>query len=176
MKRYLSLVFAAAMSVFCQAPLAQSGSDWRVLPDNNGFPMMFTGNDSGGVLGKWCDEKDGEVGCFWIVMVATRCDESMTAPVLVHTGKGVHSTNIGCLGEKYLGSTRYFRYVFLDPDKMDELFAEAERISIVMALEGDSFRVFRFSAKGSGAALTQWRASVAGKLKQRAKSTKDTTL
>jgi hypothetical protein len=114
-----------------------------------------TVNDSGNVFGQWCDAQDGN--CFYILSTPTKCEEGARYPVLINSDTvSLHVTLI-CKGP--LEGSQKYRHFFDNFELIDDLVRKSKRIGIAMPLEGDQFRVFRFTLNGAVNALTSMRAS-----------------
>lgn len=165
------LVAAAASSAIADRNIG----NWTLGAADDGAPYMYVESDSGAYFGKWCDMSDAT--CFWLVANRTPCDMGMRADALLATDKGVEGITIQCAGPLPSGGLPgYYRYIIEAPDLLDAAIPGAIRISVVMALEGDSFKVFRFPAAGSAPAFDRWTKDAVRASEQRRPRTKDVTL
>jgi hypothetical protein len=128
--------------------------EWIFGTEDSGMPYIATVNDSENVLGKWCD---GELEkCFWMIAIKLGCSEGAEFPALVSAPQGAVSTTLSCSGPKHIGQSLYHRYVIHDFDLMTKIVsAGSGRVGIVVATEGDEFRVNRFSLRGGTSATAR---------------------
>lgn len=75
---------------------AEYTGDWADDTYADGF-YAATVNDSGGVLGQYCNTAKGT--CFWLIALKTGCKEESRYPVLVNSDDGARNLEIYCDGE-----------------------------------------------------------------------------
>lgn len=132
---------------------AQTVGDWTYSIKEPLYAATI--NDSGNIFGQWCDLD--ERSCFYLVAFPTSCEDDDEYPVLINSDSGSLSTTLICRGK--LKNRNLYRYVFSDFEKVDQLARNAKRVGVAIPLEGDQFRVIRFSLQGAGVALTVMRAA-----------------
>ena len=167
------LFTALAFCISCSLAFAERIGDWVLDPENDAKPFFFTANDSGGIFGKWCDVS--QENCMWMLAVKTACEQDASAPGLVSTATGVAAVDLNCLGPHMLGGERYYRYAIGSPDLLDASLKRSERVSFVMAVEGDNFRVMRFNTQGTSAAISRLGAAIT-EAKKKIRPTRDRML
>ncbi len=150
MRKFLA-VCVGALTFSCAS--AQTVGDWTYSLRDPFYAATI--NDSGNVFGQWCDLDDRS--CFYLVAFPTRCEEDDKYPVLINSDKGSFSTTLICRGK--LKNRNLYRYVFANFDQIDGLAKSAQRVGVAIPLEGDEFRVIRFSLVGASVALTAMRAA-----------------
>lgn len=140
---------------------------------NGDTPYAGTVNDSGNIFGQWCFPSEGS--CIYLIALATRCDENSDYPVLINSDSGASSATLICRGK--LEGGNLYRYAFSNFDAIDRAVRASKRIGIATPLEGDQFRVFRFSLDGASPSLKILR-DIAEKMssKKTKKTTKDVVL
>jgi hypothetical protein len=130
-------------------------------------------NDSGNIFGQWCDTSEGS--CFYLLAMPTRCEDEASYPVLVNSDMGSLTTTLVCRGK--LDGRNLYRYVMANFDDIDNLVRKSRRVGIAMPLEGDEFRVSRFSLSGAAASLSLMRSAAESSLsRQPRQNTKDQRL
>lgn len=141
----LALVFGSAVS-------AQEMGSWnyQLRPPFYAATM----NDSGHIFGQWCDVDAG--ACAYLLALSTACADGESYPVLINSDVGAMSSTLVCRGRLENGKYRYALGHF---DAIDNLVRKAKRIGLAIPLEGDQFRVVRFSLDGAAATLTLMRAA-----------------
>jgi hypothetical protein len=141
--------------------------DWEVAV-GDGVIVAGTSNDSGGTLGKVCLVDDGL--CYWaVISKTTTCAPGQRTPIITNSSSGANAFTLVCSADKSMSNYQLFD----EPDTMDAISANDPSISIVLPMEGDAFRVMRFSLRGSDLAVD---AAVSASNNIRARSTRDITL
>lgn len=107
--------------------------------------------------------------CYWALGTAMECDEGVQIPILVNTSSGALHTSLICQDKKK--GTHFL--VFGDFAVIERQSDRETDISIALPMVGSSFRVMRFSLRGSNEA-----AEVVEALARQvdAKSTRDQSL
>ncbi len=148
--------------------------DWFGTIGQNGLPFIATVNDSNSYLGQWCE---GDVQkCFWLLVTKLPCKTGTSAPALVNSSAGVTVITATCAGVLQISGETYYRNALSTFDAVESVLKKNERISFALAIEDDSFRVFRFSAKGVPAALFWMAAEKTKQADKKQKTTSDVTL
>ncbi|MFN4003575.1 MAG: hypothetical protein ACK4MJ_02915 [Hylemonella sp.] len=132
-----------------------------------------TMNDSGHVFGQWCDVDAGT--CAYLLALSTACEDGESYPVLINSDVSAMTSTLVCRGRLESGK---YRYALAQFDAVDGMVRKARRIGLAIPLEGDQFRVVRFSLDGAAATLTLMRAAAekATASGQRRSSTRDQRL
>ena len=151
--------------------VAATFADWEESTDRAGsFWSAATVNGSQEVFGQWCYADKGT--CIWLIGMTTRCHKGKTYPVVANSDVGAVQLEVQCLGK--LEVTGAFELAFTNFDDVDHLARRASRVGFAIPLQGDQFRVARFSLSGAVRALTAMRGaagSASAKIKkQRAQS------
>ncbi len=144
---------AVLLSFLSSAASSQTIGEWT-----SQLKLPFyaaTVNDSGHLFGQWCDVDSAS--CMYMVALSTRCDEGESYPILVNSDVSSLSTTLVCRGRLSSGK---FRYALGNFDDIDGIVRKAKRIGIALPLEGDKFRVIRFSLDGAAASLILMRGAV----------------
>jgi hypothetical protein len=161
---------ALALALVSMSAHGQTIGDWSYQVKRPFYAGTL--NDSGHVFGQWCDVDAGS--CIYVLVLSTRCDEDESYPVLVNSDTSSLSTTLVCRGRLESGKYRYSLGNF---DDIDAIVRKAKRVGIAIPLEGDQFRVVRFSLEGALASLTIMRASAEKAVPvQPTKSTRDQRL
>lgn len=138
-------------------------------------PISFTLNDSENMLGQLCDPSDGN--CIYFLGMQTRCKTDSRYPVLINSDSGAWSMEVFCRGPSKDGTI--YRYALGDFKAFDSIVRNSERLGIAVPLEGDQFRVFRFSLRGAVSSIDSMRSAAENattRTKRRGKSTRDEVL
>jgi hypothetical protein len=148
--------------------------DWQAgVTDDRSMMYAFTTNDSGDVFGEWCSLSSGN--CSWMVGLSTDCEQESSYPVLANTDTGAAPLNITCGGK--IEDTKLSRYQFDNFKAVAAVLKNSHRIGIALPMQGDKFRVVRFSLKGCSSATGTMEDAVAKLVKSpHAKDTRDTVL
>lgn len=174
MKR--AAVIAALVLLFgMEIPAAQGQTfgNWITSTTGKNLVYALTQNDSGHVLGQWCDLETGS--CLWLLGIRTRCDEGQKYPVLVNSSSGASSLQLYCAGP-LANVPGVYRYVFTDFDSIADHIAKSTKIGVAIPLEGDQFRVVRFDLNGAASALRVMRAAAEARTQPTRQGTRDEKL
>lgn len=122
---------------------------WTVEPDNNGSPYMVTTNSANSMMGKWCS--DGS--CTWMLVLTNQCPSGGTnVPALINTPNSAAAIELSCIGAAP-NLAGYYRWVILDPDRIDRMVQAADQAAIAFAIQGTNFQVSRFGTASFAAAF-----------------------
>lgn len=160
------------MLAFACAAKAQGVGQWIY---KNSEPDYYAGtlNDSGNGFGQHCSP--GEGSCVYFIGLSTRCEDGEDYPALLSSDFGAYSVNLTCQGRTPDG--KMHRYVISPFKDVDSAVRNSKRIGIALALEGDQFRVVRFSLDGAVAAITIIRSGAERSMQRRdTTNTKDKVL
>jgi hypothetical protein len=157
MKHLFALLVATLILVFGYASSAMADSsrgNWNFGFQNDSHEDTYaaTASDSGAVFGKYCFT-DGNF-CTWLLATPTACEPKATYPALINSDLGSNSIQVTC-GTKI---HNLYQYIISDSEFLDEPVAKGSRIGIVVPLQGDQFKVYRFDLSGSEQALEEMRA------------------
>ena len=158
----LAVLFLASIAAEAQ----QTVGDWMVSSADDG-PFIATVNDSGGLLGKYCYMSQN--GCVWLIVTSVRCDDNSEYPVLINAEAGATYTSVRC--SPISGKNRY---VFLNPDLVDQAVKTGAQIGFAFPMQGGSFQVARFGIQRATNALAALQQATQNR--PRKPSTRDTTL
>lgn len=151
--------------------------DWFTGSTDDGQLYAGATNESGGFLMKSCQPSSGL--CRWILVTATRCEGSTTAPALLSSSRGSAAMEISCDGSvkdaSPAGVLKY-RYLLHDPDLMDGIVESSTPLGIAVALDNGRFQVYRFSMKGAKDAIAALLEATMRLRKKPGTSTRDTVL
>lgn len=130
------------------------GDTWNAgLADSRTETYAFTVNQEGSIFGQWCDIKT--VKCFWLVGIATSCEDRESYPVLINATKQAAPVTIQCFGKVKVEGRTLWRYVFTEFDDIDQIVRGNRMIGVAIPLDGGRFIVERFDAQGSVDALAK---------------------
>lgn len=120
MKLFSALLVAAVLALLQCAANAATVGDWFTGSTDDGQLYAAVTNESGGFLTKSCHPGSGL--CRWILVTATPCSGSTTAPALLSSSRGSATVDLSCDGP--VRSTQptgmpMYRYLLHDPDLMD---------------------------------------------------------
>lgn len=135
---------------------AQTLDGWTTGSDAQGGVHASTMNESGYILGQFCDSRTGP--CYWLLGMSARCKPGVRYPVLVNSDTTAQSLEVGCTGET-AGQGGVYGLVFTDSEAMTGIITRSTRLGIAFPLKGDQFRVVRFDLSGAAAALAAARAT-----------------
>lgn len=144
----------AVLVVFLRPALAEPvrSGDWFVDFVENRFLYAATINDAGSVFGQYCFPAEGK--CLYLIGLRTRCEAGHDYLALANTDAGAQTFEIYCNGE--LANGRY-QYVFKNFDDIDQLVKQGRRVGFALPMQGDEFKVVRFSLRGASNAITGMR-------------------
>lgn len=156
--KLLFAAFALAILTGAATPAAaQSFDRWTTGADEQGGTHASVMNDSGFILGQYCDSRTGP--CYWVLGLSARCKTGTKYPVLVNSDVSAQSLEVGCTGET-AGQAGTYGLVFTDSEAIGSMIARSTRLGIAFPLKGDQFRVVRFDVTGAPAALAAARAAI----------------
>jgi hypothetical protein len=150
MKLLLAAIAVAILTGASTPALAQSFERWTTGADEQGATHASVMNESGFILGQYCDSRTGP--CYWVLGMSARCKVGTRYPVLVNSDASAQSLEVGCTGETS-GRTGIYGLVFTDSETIGSMIARSNRLGIAFPLKGDQFRVVRFDVTGAPAAL-----------------------
>jgi hypothetical protein len=155
MRRVVAVFAIAFLCGFAARAESQTFDTWATSTDGAGGVYASTVNDSGHILGQYCDPSAGS--CYWLLGMSTRCRPGARYPVLVNSDTAAQSLEVGCTGETG-GQAGTYGLVFTDFEAISNIIAGSHRLGIAFPLKGDQFRVVRFDLVGAPAALAAMRA------------------
>jgi hypothetical protein len=159
MSRLIRAFAACAALALPWAAHAQASGDW--IHDAQKSFYAATVNDSGNVFGQWCDPQDRS--CTYLVAFPASCRDGARYPALANGDGGADSVTLICRGAldgRNAEGRPLYRYAFENFDQVDTLVRGSRRIGIAFPIDGDAFRVLRFSLAGSQAAIATMRGAV----------------
>ncbi|RPH46668.1 MAG: hypothetical protein EHM87_01490 [Burkholderiales bacterium] len=154
--RALAALAAAALPWTVQA---QASGDW--IHDAQKSFYAATVNDSGNVFGQWCDPQDRS--CTYLVAFTASCRDGARYPAVANGEGGADAVTLVCRGAldgRNAEGRPLFRYAFENFDQIDTLVRGSKRIGIAFPIDGDAFRVLRFSLAGSQTAIGAMRGAI----------------
>jgi hypothetical protein len=173
MSRGLLLFALCAGPAAPAADATQSFDDWAVgTADDNSYVYAATVNDSGEAFGEYCYFASGT--CTWLFAIHTACNPNSLGNILANSDSSSVPLEIKCLAP--FGKDLY-TYAFTSWQTLEGNIRDASRVGFAMALEGDKFKVIRFSLKGRSSATQVVEGYFLKAVKERQdKGTKDETL
>jgi len=122
-------------------------------PQDGRYMYAGTFNKKGQIFGVYCYENI--YSCFYIVDLDTSCIQSSEKqyPALLNTNLGAEKIFLTCGHEIEGGNALYAA----DFDQMDSLVRKASHIGFALPMKDETFKVVRFSLKGSTKATIQMR-------------------
>jgi hypothetical protein len=128
-----------------------SSKDWDYNLSNPDYAWAATANNKGRILGQYCyyDEES----CMYLVSFGTTCDEGAEYTALANTNNGAYSLNLIC-GHEYKKQNVFYVTPFKE---IDSIVKDASIIGFALPLESGSFKVVRFSLRGSTYAIKMMR-------------------
>lgn len=151
----VTLVMLVAPSVSAQ--LYTSG-DWYWSDQDPDFYFAATKNSSNHVLGQYCYFKSAS--CVYLVGLGVDCEIGDEYAALVNSDAGSAHISLACTHQY---ENRYILGIYPFED-IDKVVRKANDIGIVIPLEGDEFKVGRFSLRGSVNALDRMREAAKEKM------------
>ena len=124
---------------------------WDLSLDAGNFVYAATMNDSERLLGQYCYFDEGT--CVYIVTLGITCTEGSKYPSIINSSAGVAQVDLIC-AHKFEGENTFFITPF---DDVDNIIRQASNIGFAVAMEGDEFKVVRFSLLGSTHAIEMMR-------------------
>jgi len=163
------LLFVMVVSVV-QVVCADKYADWSVnIASNQDFLFAATVNDSGALLGQFC--YTDEAACLWLLTSDSSCEKNVKYPALINSDGGAFLAEFVCQGQ--IESRQRFGYAFANFEQMNHLIASATKVGIAFPLQGDQFRVMRFSLRGAQHALNKMHSEAERLMKKNQRTTRD---
>ena len=133
--------------------------DWFVGYSPDGTKRIFasTVNEAGNVLGQYCFLE--EQNCAYVLGLHIACEKGALAPVLANSDVGAFVYQVQCQGP---GANGLYEYTFTKFDDINDLMNKGMRAGFAFPMQGDNFRVVRFSLNGSDKAIEAMRKVAAG--------------
>lgn len=117
--------------------------DWSVIvADDGGSMYAATSNDSEEVLGEFCSFESGS--CSWRLGMDTACEKGDEYPLLANSSSGAQHLMVTCLNPLKSGGHVY-GFAWKD---IESVIKDAKWMGMAFPMDGDAFRVVRFSLKG----------------------------
>lgn len=144
-------VFTAGIVLFLASPCfpAKNYGLWKVEEGVSSI-YAFTTNDSGALLGQFCEYDSGL--CKWMLGTNISCVEEENYPVLANSSTGAYHFDVTCIG-LLPGYSTIYAYAFSEPEKLNKAIRAGVKIGIAFPLENDNFRVSRFVLTGANKSL-----------------------
>lgn len=124
---------------------------WNLSLDAGNFVYAATLNSSDRLLGQYCYFDEGT--CVYMVTLGITCTEGSEYPSIINSSAGVVTVDLIC-AHKYEDENTFFITPF---DDVDNIIKQASTIGFAVAMEGDEFKVVRFSLSGSTYAIEKMR-------------------
>lgn len=143
---------AVAAIVATAAPGRTEGltvGPWTIEVADPALVYALNMNDAGSGLAQTCLPKIDS--CVWTLLMSTACEEGATYPILANSDAGASHLEVRCNGR--FGSSDMSMYAFADFQAVDRIVRSARRVGFAVPLQGDQFRVIRFSLDQAEAAL-----------------------
>jgi hypothetical protein len=116
--------------------------DWSVaLSDNSEYLFAATMNDSGEVLGEFCYFATGT--CNWVLGMKTECEEDSEYPFLANSSSGARHLEVSCVD----AGDGHYVYGFAWKE-IEAVIKGAAWVGLALPMNGDAFKVVRFSLRG----------------------------
>lgn len=141
MKALIATIFACATAVAG----AQSIGPWYVGDMEDGS-YAATFNDSDAIFGKYCYRSENT--CIWLLAGTITCNAGEEYPVLINSPNGAATLRVACKPIK--GKPRY---IFLDPDLMDQAVEKDGQLGVAFPMQSGQFQVTRFNINRATSAL-----------------------
>jgi len=151
MKKMLwGLCFFSTIFIACEGILY--ASDWSAGIDSKSGEFVYaaTVNDSGSLFGQYCFKSNKS--CLYLLAMTVACNPGNKYPVLVNSDIGSYVLQIYCFDKFKDG---LYRYSFTNFDDIDGIVKRASRVGFAVPMEGDQFKVIRFSLFGANKALAE---------------------
>ena len=140
----LAVVLMVAGSASVRAA-EQTFSDWIVdVSTDKERIYAATTNDSGSVLGEFCDLSTHK--CSWLLAMDVACKDSVDLPILGNTASGAVQLNLTCGGQVDSGAT--YQYYFSNWKDVELLLKDSSLVGFAFPMKGGQFKVSRFSLTG----------------------------
>jgi hypothetical protein len=152
---------------------SEAGADtpaWSTGATNSKESLFAaTTNDSGALLGQYCDLKDRS--CMWELGLSLSCENGAKYPLLANADSGAIELQVVCMG---VMPNNLYGYAFDNFDKVDSIVKGNARVGFAFPLQEGEFRVVRFLLNGASAAVAQMRGTVESTPTQKVRSRSDT--
>lgn len=152
----MALAFGSATTAAVAAPAG--AGDWSV---RTGITLQaVTSAVTGDRFGQWCDAADGN--CHYALLLPVPCESEERYVALANSDTSVSVTELVCGGAAGGAGTParpLYRYVFANFGAIDHQVRQSRRIGFALPLEGDVFRIARFSLAGAVRAIGEMRGS-----------------
>ena len=147
MKRFVAYIAALCMTASTFAQQTRFG-DWSIGLINDGSGMYAaTVNDSGHVFGKYCYTETQM--CYWTISINSTCEEDGSyAGLLNGENAGVHVNSL-CVRSTSDNSNQIIHPF----DLIERQVKGSGRMGIAFPMSSGEFRVYRWSLRGSSAAI-----------------------
>lgn len=148
------LVCALGPSLAAAAPPTGVG-DWTIRTGR--MLQATTRGAAGDRFGQYCNAQDGN--CHYALLMPVPCEPEERYVVLANSDTSVNAAELVCGGAAGGGAAgpRLYRYVFANFGAIDHQVRQSRRIGFALPLEGDAFRLARFSLAGAMGAIGQMR-------------------
>lgn len=138
------------LSIFAVAPAI---AEWFNGKDADGLPYTYTVNDSGSLLGQWCN-KDADA-CFWILATQRGCESGIDVPGILNTENGAVAISLKCLSSTVIDGKVYHRLLFSSFDTVQTALQGQKRVAIATPMQDVTYTVTRFNITGVDAATSR---------------------
>lgn len=119
-------------------------TDWYADTSKEDVVFALTLNDTGNIFGKFCFKENSS--CVYLLGMRIACKSGNQYPVLVNSDVGSYSLSVYCFDEVKKG---LFRYGFTNFNDINNIVHSASKIGFAFPMEGDQFKVIRFSLDGA---------------------------
>lgn len=127
--------------------------DWKWNVDRDDYFFALTINKSDHIFGQYCYIESAT--CYYLVATKTSCEKDTEMPALINSDQGAIHVTLVCKHE-YVGGN----VMIVEPfDDIDLVVRESSYFRLALPMEGDQFKVVRFSLVGSTYAVDLMRAA-----------------
>jgi hypothetical protein len=140
------MVVLAAFVLGLAAPVQaeEAFGDWSVgISDDAGSIYAGTVNDSGEMLAEICYFENRN--CFWVLGMKTKCEEDAEYPILINSSGGARHVTVTCFAAGLKGGDHLYGMPWKE---IEESIKGQEWVGIALPMQGDAFKVVRFSLDG----------------------------
>ena len=127
-----------------------SAADWSVSTQSKEMVYAITENDTDNAFSQFCYRSSKS--CVYLLGLQIACESGQLYPVLINSDIGSQVMMIRCFDQIRTG---HYRYAFTDFDGMDAIVRKASKLGLAFPMEGDQFKVIRFSLNGADSAITR---------------------
>jgi len=153
MKKIIQGLILFLLIIICLNTASYAG-DWTTNADSytpaKEALYAATVNDSGYLLGQYCFKS--HKSCAYLLGMRVACKSGKSYPVLVNSDIGSHVLQIHCFDEIDSG---LYRYAFTNFDEINNIIKDASKIGFAIPMQGDQFKVIRFSLIGANQAVAK---------------------